>query len=321
MDGVRILRVAAVQMESANGDAPANLEKAALLCEEAAGRGAELVVLPEFMPNGYLYSEAIWDTAEPREGATMRWMREISRRLGIWLGTSYLEAEGNDFFNTFVITNPRGGVDGRVRKQTPAFAETFFTVGEKNTHVVHTGLGKIGVGICYENMLAFIPRLMHAQGVDLMLMPHSAPSPMPNPFFPASAVEGFNRALGELSGYYSRLLGVPAVMVNKCGSWRSPIPLMPFLTQDSSFPGLSSIADSDGAVKARLGSEEGVIVEEVVLDPARKTGSPPACRGRWALQVPPALNEFILVEALGKAYYALSRERRRRAGEISRPAA
>jgi N-carbamoylputrescine amidase len=311
------LTVAAVQMESVNGDIAANLERATPFVEEAASRGARLIVLPEFMPTGYIYTKAIWDAAEPREGPTMRWLRDTSRRLGVWLGTSYLEAEGEDFLNSFVITNPQGEEDGRVRKQTPAFAEAYFTKGEPGPHVIETELGKIGVGICYENQLAYTPQLMHSSSVDLQLMPHSAPTPMPNPLFPAKSVEKYNRNIEGLAAHYAGMLGIPVVFINKCGQWTSPIPGLPFLTQESSFPGLTSIVDSDGTVKARLGREEGVIVEEITLDPSRKKGACPACRGRWAIKMPLPMYEFILIEALGKISYRLSGERKRRAREIA----
>lgn len=313
----RVLTVAAVQMVCENGNPEGNRERASGFVQEAVGRGAKLVVLPEFMPNGYIYTREIWDTAEGGNGPTLRWMKAASRRHGIWLGTSFLEAEGDDFFNSFVITNPEGDEDGRVRKQTPAIAEAFFTRGALGPHVIHTDLGKMGVGICYENQLAYTPQLMYSQGVDLMLMPHSAPSPMPNPLFPARAVERFNSDLANVAAYYSRLLGVPVVMINKSGPWNSPLPLLPFLTQESSFPGLSTIADSDGGIKAQLGKEEGVIVEEVTLDPSRKTDERPACRGRWSRKVPWAMNQFRIIEAIGGMSYRLSRERKRRAREIS----
>ncbi|MDY6797094.1 MAG: hypothetical protein SWK76_17705 [Actinomycetota bacterium] len=45
----------------------------------------------------------------------------------MWLATGFLEAEGEDFYNTFVHCNPSGEEDGRVRKQTPAFAEAYYT--------------------------------------------------------------------------------------------------------------------------------------------------------------------------------------------------
>jgi N-carbamoylputrescine amidase len=314
----RTLRAAAVQMVSANGDVEGNLEHATAFVEEAVGRRAKLVVLPEFMPNGYIYDKNdMWDTAEGPSGPTLRWLKETSSRLGIWLGAGFLEAEGEDFFLSFVITAPDGSISGRVRKQTPAFAEAFFIKGETSPHVIDTELGKIGVGICYENHLAYMPHLMFSQHVDLMLMVHSSPTPMPNPLYPARAVEKYDRDLKELAGFYARMLGVPVVSSNKCGEWRSPLPLLPFLAQESNFTGFSTIADSDGSVKAQLQKEEGAIVEDVTLDPARKTGTPPECSGHWSHEVPWQMNQFRLFEFMGGLSYRFSGKRKRRAREIS----
>jgi N-carbamoylputrescine amidase len=311
-----VWRVGAVQMESKNGLVEANLGHAADLVEQAVERGAKLVLLPEFMPTGYVMARAIWDVAEPREGPTVRWLRENSKRLDVWLGTSFLEADGDDFFNTFVLTAPSGEEAGRVRKQTPAVWEAYFTKGEAGPHVIETELGKIGVGICYENQLCYLPQMMYRQAVDMMLMPHSAPTPMQNPICSCEYIELYESVLRECAQRTARLLGVPAIMVNKCGLWQTSLP-RPFPPQDSSFPGLSAIADSDGTVKAQLGDNEGVLVEDVALDPSRKSQAPPQCWGRWAIKVPWQTKAFRAVEVFGRLSYSFSSERRQRAREVS----
>jgi N-carbamoylputrescine amidase len=169
-ENVRKINVAAIQMESKNGLIKANLEHALPFIDEAAEKGAELIVLPEFMPTGYIFTKAIWDAGEPGEGLTVQWLKEHSKRLGVYLGTSFLEADGEDFFNTFVLTTPEGKEAGRVRKQTPAAFEAYFTKGDPGSHVIETDFGKVGVGICYENMLSYMPRLMYTHSVDIMLM-------------------------------------------------------------------------------------------------------------------------------------------------------
>ena len=148
----KVLTVAAVQMVSENGNVEGNLEHATAFVEEAAEKGASLVVLPEFMPNGYIYdSGMMWDTAEREGGPTSTWMKETSSRLGIWLGAGFLEAEGEDFFLSFLVTAPDGGEAGRVRKQTPAFAEAsrYATSGrissERRAFFRNTGC-MVGVG-------------------------------------------------------------------------------------------------------------------------------------------------------------------------------
>jgi predicted amidohydrolase len=68
------------------------------------------------MPGGYTLTEAIWDTAKPFDGTTTQWLRALAKRLNIYLGTSFIEADDEDFYNTFVLVNPLGQVAGRVRK-------------------------------------------------------------------------------------------------------------------------------------------------------------------------------------------------------------
>jgi len=302
----RIVKVAAVQIESKNGLVEANLEHAKPLIEQAAKGGAQLVLLPEFMPTGYIFTTVIWDGAEPKHGPTVQWLKENSKRLGVWLGTSFLEADGEDFFNTFVLATPEGKEAGRVRKQTPAAYEAFFTRGGQGAHVMDTELGRIGVGICYENQLSYIPRIMYENSVDLLLMPHSYP-----------AIAQMAMSLGDLAQRYARLLGIPAVVCNKSGPWRSPYPGIPFYTANSHFPGLSTIADSDGSVKAQLGDEEKVIIADVTFDPDRKTNKVAPCSGRWVWKGPWIRNGARVMEVLGRLWYRMSSERKRKALKVS----
>ena len=67
---------AAIQMFSGE-DKPANLARATQLVEEAAGRGARLVVLPEFF-NCLGKFTAIVDSAEALDGPTATAMRILS---------------------------------------------------------------------------------------------------------------------------------------------------------------------------------------------------------------------------------------------------
>jgi N-carbamoylputrescine amidase len=306
-------------MESVNDRIETNLERATPFVERAAQEGAKLIALPEFMPTGYVYTKAIWNMAEPKHGLTVKWLLENSKKLGVWLCTSFLEAEGEDFYNTFVLTTPDGTEAGRVRKQTPAAYEAYFTKEEKGPHLIDTELGRIGVGICYENQLAYMPRLMCEHAVDLVLMPHSAPSPSQNILFRRRLLEHYNREVREVPQRLAASLGVPVVMVNKSGPWRTGVPMLPFpfVKMDSSFPGFSAIVDSDGTIKRQLGAEEDVIVEDVTLDPSRKTGQRPRCYGRWAWAGQRGRSVMPLIEAFGRVSYSLSSERKKRARQVS----
>ena len=311
------LRVAALQLLSANGDVAGNLARATPFVQEAARLGAKLVVLPEFYPSGYIYSPEIWDAAETLDGPTVSWLTETSRRLSIYLGTSFIEAEGDDFFNSFVLTDPSGRIAGKVRKQAPATFEACYTKGASGPHVIETQIGLIGVGICFENALAFLPRLMHSRSVDLLLMPHSAPEATPNFFTSKSDIAREAERLGGLASRYARMLGIPAIFVNKTGPWESPLPGIPFAAQRSRFYGRTSIADSDGRVLARMDDEEGIIWADVTLNPARKVKDQPTGHGCWNDR-PYMLVRLIRWSAFfGGVWYAFSREWRRRARALT----
>jgi N-carbamoylputrescine amidase len=309
--------VGGVQVSSENGQIKANLARALPLVENGASRGAKLILLPEFLPTGYIYTSAIWDAAEPREGLTVKWLKHHAQRLSIYLGTSFLEADGEDFYNTFVLVTPGGSEAGRVRKETPAAFEAFFILGEAGPHVIETEIGRIGVSICYENQLAYASRLMFAHSADLMLMPHSAPVPAASPLVADRHITQYLARLRNLASVYATHLGIPVLKVNKVGRWESPLPGLPCLPQRSSFPGLSTIADSDGSVKAQLGDVGGLIVEDVCLDLARKAAEPPRTHGRWFGPTPWPTLAFVASEAIGAVWYRLSAERRRRARAVS----
>jgi N-carbamoylputrescine amidase len=305
---VKTLRIAAVQMGSREGAILANLEHSEILVEQAARDGAQLVLLPEFMPSGYLWDRRIWQAAELKNGPTAKWLREVSARLKIWLGTSFLETDGKDFFNTFVLTTPVGDEAGRVRKQFPSMGEAFFFKGEPGSHIIQTMLGKIGVGICFDAHTVHVARLMSKQSIDLMLIPHSYSIPAaPTKDVGEADLTRMKNNLREMAPYYSRLLGVPAVSVNKCGPAQAP------KADGYIFPGLATIADSDGTTRAQAEGQEGVIVADVLLDSSRKIRAIPRAYGRYIYPGPAGRVLFEAVEGVGRLWYTFNGDRRRSA--------
>jgi N-carbamoylputrescine amidase len=309
------ITVAAVQMACQPGRVDENLEHATHLIELAVQRGAQLVLLPELMPSGYQLTEALWDCAEPFNGRTVDWLTSLAQRLRVYLGTTLLEAAGQDFFNTFALATPDGTLAGRVRKSPPASLEAYFYRAGNDTHVIDTALGRIGVGICYENLLYARLRDLYYASVDLVLQPAAAGRPKP---FIAGDLERFDRMVEGIPRHYARGLGVPVVLANQSGPLHTALPggageLV------SSFPGLSTIVDSDGAVQAALGAEEGVIVGDVRPDPERKTRAVPGrFRGRWGVPVPWYAFIWPLTQRQGKRAYAQNAERKARATLMSR---
>src|SRR5579884_3214566 len=111
------MRVAAVQLNS-GADPAANRAAAEPLVRAAAADGARLVLLPEKW-TAIGPEEELLAAAEPLEGPTLAWSRELARELAIELvAGSFLErAPGREkLSNTSVHVGPDGEVKAVYRK-------------------------------------------------------------------------------------------------------------------------------------------------------------------------------------------------------------
>lgn len=309
----RTIHVAAVQVESQPGQIAANHAHALPFVEMAVAQGAQLVVLPELFACGYIPNPSIWQYGETLAGPTVTWLREMSRRLGIYLGAGFLEVDGADFFNSFALTDPEGKVLGCARKTR---SEVYCFKYGAGRHVIHTELGVLGVGICADNHYSTFPALMARSGIDLLLMPHGSPMPYKtSKIISAADIEQIREKTVALTTLYAETLGVPVVFTNAVGALQPMAGLLgKFMTPEHfRLRGFSRITDSDGALLGALGEEEGVLVAAVTLDPARKRYIAPPDHDGW-LHEGSAMTRKVMLPldiAVGRASYALSRKRRR----------
>jgi len=310
----KTIRVAAIQMDCLPGQVAENLAHAEELVKRAVEQGALLVLLPELMPSGYMATEALWDSAETANNRSVGWLLDTAKRFGIYLGFSYLEAEGEHFYNSFVLAGPGGRLLGRVRKSPPASIEAYFYTAGNDSHIIETELGRIGVGICYENLLYSQICHLYEQDVDLVLSPAAAGRP--KAIIPGD-IPRFERTLITSRAVYAKTLGVPVVMANRAGLLETELPgNLPYLK--SSFPGLSSIVAADGTVQAELGDKEGVIVADICLGQGEKSRNLPKRYGSiWGTPVPWYAFIWPLTQKMGERSYAANPRRKERALAVS----
>ena len=174
------MRAAVVQL-NATADRAANIETADRLVREAAGRGAQLVVLPEKWP--LLGSgEQQRDGAEPLEGPAMSWARGCARELGLELvagSFTELTAEGSRQ-NTSVHIGP----DGEIRAVYRKIHMFDVTIGgleyreseheEPGDEVVLSrtddGL-ELGMSVCYDLRFPELYRILALRGARVLAVP------------------------------------------------------------------------------------------------------------------------------------------------------
>jgi len=172
---------AAVQMTS-GADRADNLDRAEALVEEAARRGARLVVLPEvFAWRGGRADER--GIAEPIPGPTTERLGALARRLGVWLCAGSLLERADDetrAYNTSCLFDASGMLVGRYRKIHLFDVELSggVSVRESATRApgsdvvtVPTELGVLGLSVCYDLRFPELYRRLVRAGAEVLLVP------------------------------------------------------------------------------------------------------------------------------------------------------
>jgi len=317
MANIKRIRVAAIQLKSKLGQPKENIRHATPYIEQAAKENAQLITLPEMYISGYTLTKQVWQNSEPLGGSSECWLSETSRRLGIHLCAGLTQFEGVDFYNTYLIADPEGSIIGRVRKTQTEVG--IHTAGSLDSHIVHTNLGLIGVGICADNHIVSFAQSIREKNIDLFLMPHASPVPYrTSTLIKESNISNAGEKIRNLAQLYAGLFGIPVVLVNQVGDIegeRWPGILGRLITPEHfNYPGFSTIVDSNIVVKAQLQKQEGVIVADVTLDPTHKRCTPIPDYGGWIHPGSTILRKIILGIDIswGKLQYKLSKGTRKK---------
>ena len=250
----RVLRVAGVQM-SMVADRATNLARALAGIEEAASRGAQLVVLPELFTSPYFPQHAadtsFLDRAEPVPGPTSDAMAAAAKRLAISIVASvYERVFAGLTFNTAILVGPDGSLVGRSRKthipDGPGYSEKYyFAPGDSDYPVFAVDAGgtvATGLGTCWDQWFPELARIFALKGAELIVYPTAIGS---EPAFPDLDTHDAWRTVMRGHAIANALFVIAVNRVGREGAL--------------SFYGGSFVADPLGRVMAELGSEEGLL--------------------------------------------------------------
>jgi N-carbamoylputrescine amidase len=169
-----LVKIACVQMEPVVGSKTANVAKSVAMMEEAAGQGANLIVLPELCNSGYVFetrAEAFELAEEVPTGPTVKAWAKVAEKHKLHLVAGICERDGASLYNAAVVIGPQGYV-GRFRKMHLWNAENlFFEPGNLGFPVLQTPIGRIGTFICYDGWFPESYRLCALQGADIVCIP------------------------------------------------------------------------------------------------------------------------------------------------------
>ena len=263
----RPVRVAAIQM-SCGWDAAANIAAAETLVREAAGRGAQIILLPELFETPYFCIEQdarhLRLASAVEDNRAVRHFSAVARELGVVLPISFFERAGAAYFNSIAVLDADGTRLGVYRKSHipngPGYQEkNYFSPGDTGFKVWHTRYARLGIGICWDQWFPEAARAMVLQGAELLLYP-TAIGTEPPPALPVDSRAHWQRTQ---QGHAAANL-TPLIAANRYGLERS--------LQDPEglyirFYGSSFITDALGAKIAEAGeSGDAVLMADFDLD-------------------------------------------------------
>jgi len=171
--------VACCQIAPVVGEPERNRERAAAALEAAAGRGADLVVLPELCSSGYVFASAeeARSLAEAVDGPTVAGWAELSARLGVVVIGGFCELGPDGRLHNSAALIEDGEVRTVYRKAHLWDRESLvFAPGDEPPPVLDTRAGRIGVVVCYDLEFPEWIRLPALDGAQLLAAPANWPA-------------------------------------------------------------------------------------------------------------------------------------------------
>jgi N-carbamoylputrescine amidase len=174
------LTVAALQLALGSTDERENIAAVSALVEEAAGRGAQVVLPPELFSGPYfckLEDDALFALARPTaEHPSVAAMQGLAKTLRVAIPTSFFERDGHHYYNTLAMIGADGEIMGTYRKSHipdgPGYEEKFyFRPGNDGFKVWDLFGARIGIGVCWDQWYPETARVLALKGAEVLFYP------------------------------------------------------------------------------------------------------------------------------------------------------
>ncbi|MBS1181604.1 MAG: hydrolase, carbon-nitrogen family [Proteobacteria bacterium] len=246
---------------------------------QAAGEGADVVVFPEMVSNGYgrfdpadPIARAAWiDAAQPLDGVFVGRFRAAARRHGIAVVATLLERALPKPFNAALLIDASGDIVLHQRKRHICFfdaPEEACAAGDRSAVVrLPTKVGEISVGvmICMDREYSDVVADLVRQGAEVVLVPNSC------------ALHD-DPEIGDVRLCGVRAMAFETVMAIAVANYPAP--------KDD---GHSVIVDPLGRVVAMGGTAPDVVVGDIDIEALRRLQ-----KSEWFRRAPPAPQAAIL---------------------------
>ncbi|PQJ75752.1 carbon-nitrogen hydrolase [Polaribacter gangjinensis] len=172
-------KIAVIQL-NLNNTPENNLKKCLQWVRDAAGKGAEVISLPELYSSHYFCQSEDTDNfayAEPLYSISFTAFSELAKELGVVIVVPFFEKRmAGIYHNSAYIIDTDGTEAGLYRKMhipdDPHFYEKFyFTPGDLGFKSNQTNKGKVGVLICWDQWYPEAARLTALKGAEVLFYP------------------------------------------------------------------------------------------------------------------------------------------------------
>jgi predicted amidohydrolase len=147
-------------------------EHTAAIAAAALCGGSDLVVLPELAVPGYTTERGVLERlAEPLDGPATRAWQEVAAATDGYVVGGFCEHADGRLYNTAVAVGARGVICHYRKAHLFAGEKDVFTPGNLGFPVAETGLGVLGLCVCYDLRFVEVARLLALQGAEIACVP------------------------------------------------------------------------------------------------------------------------------------------------------
>jgi N-carbamoylputrescine amidase len=177
------IRVALLQVHC-NKSRNENLARAEQAIREAAGKGAQVLLLPEVFHELFFITDLdnkYFDTSEPIPGPISERMSTLAKELSVVIVAPIYESVGRSvYYNSAAVIDADGTLLGVYRKNhiplnTIFYEKLYFKPGNLGYPVFETRYGKIGIIICHDRHYPEGARALGLNGAEIVLIPSATP--------------------------------------------------------------------------------------------------------------------------------------------------
>jgi len=232
-----------------------NLEKSVKLIGEAARRGADLVLFPEINLSPFFPAQRGVDASQyllSIDDSPIDRLREACREAKIFALPNVYLREGEHNYDASILIDCNGDILDRstmvhVTQQPGFYEQDYYATSRDGFRVTETGIGRIGVVICFDRHYPESIRTCMHRGADIILVPTANLRDEPLDLF-----ESEMRVAAFQNSVY-------IAMCNRVG-----------MEGEVTWGGHSMLADPDGRVILRAGDAETLETADYNLELVRK---------------------------------------------------